>query len=415
MISEMTGSDNTGAYTLPGSTNDSWWESAWSSVVEWSQNFTLSLSGDAIFWAPIVLLFVGILCLWVLTAIKPLRIVGWLLSAVLIASAVLTWTHLWDWRADQYETELADHIVGTELLGDTIEAEDISSNTFGVLQVNMDLEYEFGFAEVFVIEDTEDLIDHLVLGHVLRANNVAADVDNDYLSSTMRSFQEIHVNLQSSQNEDFDETLAYSMETLVAYADTLRLRELNGNGTSESENSDEEELGDSGYSMIRTGGSAWQWADAQASEGGIELGQWAVLQTAPDALESVNGVSCAVLNGFSECASEGDEETAGVGPANTIHSALLLAIIFFGVIVIAILIEAGLRTWAFARKLRLSSSREVPTEEREIDRAAGREKAFQKNAGSKSRSANAGTDSTEYRPRRARSVTADSGGEKVSQ
>lgn len=377
--------------------SSSWWESAWNDVVSWSQDFVLSLNGDAIFWTPVILLIAGVLCLWVLTAIKPMRVFGWLVSAVLIASSVLTWTHVWDWRAGQYETELADSVVGTDLVGTTVEAENVGANAFGVLELNLQLEYEFGFAEVFVIEDTEELIDRLVLESVLNSSDES--VDDNYLSA-MRSFQELHVNVQSPQNDNFDETLAYGAETLNAYAGTVRLRsvdDVGGNGdtdnesSSSSENGEEDELGDSGYSFIHTDGSAWLWADAQASEDGIELGQWTVLQNASGALDSINDISCAVLNGFDECGDDGD----GVGPASTVHSTILLAVLFFGIIVGAILLEVILRTWTSVRR----SSSEVAESDadngRDINRAAGRKNAFRKNANSTEEG-----DGVDYQPRR---------------
>lgn len=300
---------------------------------EWLQEFILNLNGDEIFWAPILMVGLGLFMLWIVPSIRgtAFTVLGWVLFALFGGMATVVWTHIWDWRADQYTAEITEEIADVELMGAVITADDIGADQYGIARINVDLEYEFGFSEVFAVSDIEDLVDYMVINYKLEQEEGGAE---SYLH-TMRDFQQIHIAMDA-EGATIDDVLSYQRDTLVEYANNVTLIDPDaGFFWSDSEqNADEEDVSDAidgtGYRVVRSDLSPWYIWDERASDGGVTAGQWEVLAFAPDALEQVNEVSCAAFNGFESC----EEDRAQV-----YHSVLLAFSLMIAVLIVAIIID----------------------------------------------------------------------------
>lgn len=304
----------------------------------WLQDFVLNLNGNEIFWAPILMIGVGLLFLWVLPSIKGsfFTVLGWLLFALMGGTAAFVWSHVWDWRADQYSAEIVEEVAGVELMGTLIEDGDIRSDQYGVGTVRLDLDYEFGFSEVYAVSDVEDLIDYMVINYKLENES---GTTNSYLHD-MREFQQLRIELNSEESEEaVDDILAYERNTLREYANSVSLRDPDsGFFWSDSDQTNESEVSgvidDTGYRVIRNDLSPWDIRDERASDGGVTEGQWMILSEAPAALETVNNASCGVFNGFNPC---DDDES------QPYHSIVLAFILLISIIIGAVIIEAIIR------------------------------------------------------------------------
>lgn len=320
------------------------------------QEWVLDRSGDFIFWAPIVLLGAAVFFAWALSSFKGFNILGWTIAVVSVASAIFTWTTVWDWRADEYTNELQKALSeGVVLNGDTVTGDRVSADAFGIVNVDLNLSYELGYSDVFMIGDVEDFIDYLVLDYRVSENS-----DNSYIS-IMRDFQELHVNIASEEVET-DDVLSYHKDTLVSYADNVTIREVPGNGTVE----EGANIADTDYSIMRGGDteSPWNMRDQQGSDEGVSLGQWAVLDDAPNTLLALNNLSCSALNGFSECS---EETTDGnMGPPANHHSVILAGVLLVLVIVFGSILDFMLRKFSSRMaKSKLDETRDIGYEDTE--------------------------------------------------
>lgn len=320
----------------------------------WLQDFLLNLNGNEIFWAPIVMIGVGLLFLWVLPSIKgsAFTVLGWVMFALMGGGAAFIWSSVWDWRAAEYSAELEEEVSGVELMGTVVDASDIRSDQYGVASIRLDLDYEFGFSEVYAVSDVEDLIDFMVINYKLEDESGS---DQSYLH-TMRDFQQIRVEIGAGDAEpagdDVDmsvnDILSYERSTLLNYANSVSLRDPDsGFFWSDTEISSEEEvsgaIGDTGYRVVRNDLSPWDMRDERASDGGVSEGQWVILDQAPEAMNAVNNAACGVFNGFNEC-----EE----GQAREYHPVLLAFIMLLSVIIGAVVIESLIRRGADRRHKR---------------------------------------------------------------
>lgn len=293
---------------------------------EWLQEFVLSLTGNEIFWFPILAVGLGLFLLWILPSIRGTfsTVAGWTSFLLLVFLACLTWFHVWDWRAEEYAGSLTAEVEGVELSGGTISASDISADQYGVITVDYVPEYDLGFSEAFLVNDVEGFIDSLVINY-----KTTGEGESTSFLHQMRDFQQLHINMTAGDDNSVNDILNYHQGTLVEYAESTALQSADDANFWEESNPDSDEESNSsveegtGLRVVREGLSPWDLADEQASDGGVSLGQWSVLSGVPGVLDSLNEVSCGVFNGFEECSE---------GKPQVYHSVLLA----FGMMVLVL-------------------------------------------------------------------------------
>lgn len=296
------------------------------------QQFVLDRSGDEVFWAPFVLIFLAIFAVWAASSYRGWKILGWFLGTVLALGAAGVWFFLWDWRADQYEQEFVQHVSSLQLSGTEVTEDDISAEYDGTIVVDMAMDYEFGYSSTFLINDVSDVVDHLVVDYHIPQEY--SGQTSSYIE-TMRPFQNIRFDVEvPNPDPEEDEEEFYVRDSIVYEQRSLELHAMETNLQEHPEPS-EETIGETNYSVIETGSqSAWEARDEQASEDGVSVDISQMFSDAPEFLEQVNAASCAMLNGFEEC-DEGE-------PGNH-HSVYALIILVVVVLVLVGVLEFLLR------------------------------------------------------------------------